>query len=360
MKHTDYTIIGTGIVGLSIALGLNKNKEKITIIGPKPTLPPKFSVCAINDSTRSLWEFIDLWPTIENKITPIHHMQLKCSSVEASLHAIAHHRTQLGWILPNHITLQGLIDLCQKENITWIEEKPLSITEFDKVEIKTPSHHLKSKWVVAADGRKSWVRSYLNKRPSIKSWDQKTTSMIISHTNPHSYIARQYFLPSGPVATLPLKKNNQSCLVWSYINELDKNNLSNLEKLFPELGTIKVIEKGHSITLCSHIMDSFVHGKIIFAGDAAHTVHPIAGLGMNLGIIDALLLCKNTQMNILDRLKEYNHQALKYQSFMAQSIHSMVHLSRSNLMPFALQTCKLSPMIQRAMILQANGREWIS
>ena len=132
-----------------------------------------------------------------------------------------------------------------------------------------------------------------------KNYKQKALVVNFHHTKNHNNIAYELFLKSGPLAILPMKKMKKnfylSSLIWShtpsYINSLssiDKNILILIlqEKINQYVGQVKEILDVQSFNLSAHLNSNFFHDRIMYLGDSAHSIHPIAGQGWNLGIRD--------------------------------------------------------------------------
>lgn len=183
---------------------------------------------------------------------------------------------------------------------------------------------LRTKLVVGADGRNSGIA----KRAKIKKsgWRYKQNALVcaIEHEIDHKGLAWQYFLPSGPLAILPMT-GNRSSIVWTEktkdadaINLLDDNQYMEIlnSRLGSFLGTSKLIGGRHSFPLELRVADRFIDDRLALIGDAAHSVHPIAGQGLNAGFKDVAVLahviqdsCKRGEdfgsLGVLKRYEEW-------------------------------------------------------
>ena len=157
---------------------------------------------------------------------------------------------------------------------------------------------LRTRLVVGADGRNSNIA----KRAKIKKsgWRYKQNALVcaIEHEIDHKGLAWQYFLPSGPLAILPMT-GNRSSIVWTEktkaadaINLLDDNQYMEIlnSRLGNFLGKSKLIGGRHSFPLELRVADRFIDNRLALIGDAAHSVHPIAGQGLNAGFKDVAVL----------------------------------------------------------------------
>jgi 2-octaprenyl-6-methoxyphenol hydroxylase len=154
--------------------------------------------------------------------------------------------------------------------------------------------------VIAADGRNSPARQ----AAGIKTygWDYHQTGIVtaVGHELPHEGCAEEHFRPPGPFAILPLTGNHSS-LVWTesttdaqrLLALDDQSFLAEIEQRFGgHRGSLSLIGPRHGYPLALHIAERFVASRLALLGDAAHVVHPIAGLGLNLGLRDAAALAE--------------------------------------------------------------------
>jgi len=152
--------------------------------------------------------------------------------------------------------------------------------------------------IAAADGRNSPARHAAGIKTTGWSYPQMGIVTTVEHERPHNGVAEENFLPAGPFAILPLP-GNRSSLVWSEeaavarkVMELDAQGFQGeLERRFGDhLGPVTPIGPRHCYPLILHITQSYVGSRLALVGDAAHVVHPIAGLGFNLALRDIAAL----------------------------------------------------------------------
>ncbi len=155
--------------------------------------------------------------------------------------------------------------------------------------------------VVAADGRNSPARKTAG--IAMHGWSYQQTGIVVTvaHELPHHGRAEEHFTPSGPFAILPLP-GNRSSLVWTewqgdaehILTLSDKDFLSELTKRFGgHLGALSLASGRYGYPLAMFIAEEFVGPRLALIGDAAHVVHPLAGLGLNLGLRDVAALAES-------------------------------------------------------------------
>ena len=162
--------------------------------------------------------------------------------------------------------------------------------------------YLQAKLLIAADGANSSIRQYFNF--STKEWDygHKAIVSTIQTECPNQQTAWQRFMPTGPLAFLPLNNNgdlHQCSIVWSQETEVADSLLSLDDQQFCDqlsaasehcLGKVLAVETRFAIPLRQRHAANYVAHRVALLGDAAHTIHPLAGQGANLGFADVTAL----------------------------------------------------------------------
>ena len=157
---------------------------------------------------------------------------------------------------------------------------------------------LDTKLLVGADGRNSELANRAEIKKSGWKYNQSALVCAIEHEADHNGVAWQYFMPSGPLAVLPMT-GKRSCIVWTEqnanakaINLFDETRYTKIlaARLGNFLGKFKIIGDRHTYPLELSIADQFIDERLALIGDAAHSVHPIAGQGLNAGFKDIAVL----------------------------------------------------------------------
>jgi 2-octaprenylphenol hydroxylase len=165
--------------------------------------------------------------------------------------------------------------------------------------VTADGHHLRAKLVIGADGGQSWVRQAAEL--AVKQSDYAHTAIVTTVTTalPHQRTAWQRFLPTGPLAFLPLADAHQCSIVWSTspaeaerLQALDHAHFqAALQAAFGDkLGAVTAIAPRHLFPLERRHVTQYVKPGLALVGDAAHTLHPLAGQGVNLGLLDVVAL----------------------------------------------------------------------
>jgi 2-octaprenyl-6-methoxyphenol hydroxylase len=206
----------------------------------------------------------------------------------------------------------------QKTNLTSVANSVLITLNDKKI--------LNSKLVLACDGRSSKMRQLCGIRTIEKKYRQTAIVFNIKHQREHENVAHEKFLPGGPLAILPLHNLQQSSIVWivpqemaQTILDLDEENFAQqlTKKMENCLGKIHVISQKFSYPLSLIEGQKFYHKKILFVGDAAIAVHPIAGQGFNLTISEIRILSRLIENNLFcgldiasqNLINDYNKKA---------------------------------------------------
>lgn len=313
--RTDVLIAGGGLVGLPLALALAQGGLNVTIaepVSPETMTAERFDgrVSAIAFANMRMYEALGLRAVLEPDAQAIDDIlisdaKLGRSASPLSLH-FDHHEIgeKLGYILENrHIRSALIAAVAAEPRITYLSGLAVTGVEVGKsfaVARLSDRSSVEAKLVVGADGRNSSLRDAQN--IAVVSWDYPQTGIVttVEHELPHNGVAYEHFLPSGPFAILPIT-GNRSSLVWTEHNAiapammaLDQTAFAGeIRKRFgAHLGEVNPIGPRWSYPLMLQLARAYVRPRFALIGDAAHTIHPIAGQGLNLGLKDVAALAE--------------------------------------------------------------------
>lgn len=313
MNNFDVIIIGGGMIGLATACALGEQSLRIAVIDNKlkPTdLPdgPTVRASAINVSSQRYFSQLGIWQDLlaSQRVTKFDAISVKevAGFAKLSAHSHDYQYQQLGHIIENQLIIQTLYQKALTQpTIQFFRQNAQHLCTsnqhaFIELADKTP---LMASLIIGADGANSWVR----KTAGVKLWQypyrHHALITTVKTTYPHQACARQLFYPDGIIAFLPLWQANLSCLVWSAKpDEADRlmhqdaptfaNSLTTATHQW--LGPCEWVGERHLFPLIARYTPEFIQHRLILIGDAAHTIHPLAGQGANLGLRDSALLTK--------------------------------------------------------------------
>ena len=301
------TIVGGGVAGALLALYLGKARVNTCLIDKgKPSLklanPFIGRTTSLNLSSINSLRETGIWETIEKNSQQFEEIYVwdaeGSSSVQFNAAEIS--RKDLGVIVHNNIILEAIFNELEKiPEIRLIEDDSLMDIKHDphKVEISTHAGlNIMSELLIGADGSLSKVRD-LSQIP-IRTWSYQQQALVASVVTEKSLnkTAFQIFTDTGPIALLPLAQgSNEASLIWSTDEEYGQKILKLERNLLMQELRLKTEDRFGEI-ICKEDIDSFplhqLHakkfykGRSILVGDSAHTIHPLAGQGLNLGIAD--------------------------------------------------------------------------
>jgi len=334
------TVIGGGIPGLTAALALARLGFAVSMLEDKPpnSLEKKpedeLRVSAITPVSVKIFQTLGVWEVIEkHHPSPFNSLRVWEYNREETLIFDGHTIGQrpLGYIIENAVIRQALWDAFQTYR-----------NSIDKPDL-----------IIAADGAHSKTRQNAGIECEVKDYHQKAIVMKVRTERPHGKIARQRFLPSGPLAFLPLTDEYHCSIVWT-------NPQGSLQEAFgDELGKITEVSQQLSFPLKMQHAKNYVKPKLLLLGDAAHTIHPLAGHGVNMGIMDAMVCARilkkardeKRDIGALHTLRKYERERKTENLWMLKMVDSFTndHLRKTGM--------KLS---QHSQLLRNFFMNWMS
>lgn len=315
---TDYdvVIVGGGMVGSMLAAALSETHPAGTSLrvavleasAAEPftpgTQPPyDIRVSALSIATQRLFENVGAWQGVmDRRACPYREMLVWDGEADGRTHFKAEdiNAPELGHIVENRVIQLALQDCLQvadnidylcPANLVGMSQTPVSI----ECDLGTDHPPITTRLLIGADGARSTVRELAGIAMDRQAYPQHALVATIDTEKPQQDITWQRFEPTGPQAMLPLCGNRAS-MVWYHtaedvkrLRELsDDEFLRAMEGAFPsELGSIEKIHERASFPIAKAHAMNYIGERIALIGDAAHTVHPLAGQGVNLGMLDA-------------------------------------------------------------------------
>lgn len=310
-ESVDIAIVGGGMVGMATAIGLAKQGFQVAVVEraePQPVSgEPRLRVSAINRASQQWLSELGAWQLLPSeRISPYQGMQVwdkdNLAGIEFDADAIA--EPDLGHIIENDAIAYALWQAAQQQSgIKRIIATPqgVAISERDAWLNLDNGTMLTAQLLLAADGANSWLRQQCQIPLSFRDYGHHALVATVATQQPHDGIARQVFLPDGPLALLPLSDPNRCSIVWSQSPteaerrgqlSSDEFNLELSVATESRLGKITVESERPVFPLTMRYARDFVRPRIALLGDAAHTIHPLAGQGVNLGFGDSMALVK--------------------------------------------------------------------
>jgi len=313
---TDYDIliVGGGLVGASLAAALRDSPFSIGVIEAVPlsaTRHPSYDerMLALAYGSKQIFESIDCWREVAPETMPIEHIHVSDRGHFGTtrLSAAASGLPALGFVTPTRALGAALYSVLQRaHNIDWLCPASMQSVDLQPDLASLSIRHdgqdrvLTTRLVVAADGTHSAVRKALGIESEHTEYRQSAIVTTVTAGKPHHNTAYERFTESGPLAFLPLS-DNRCAVVWTARSEdvdvimaLDELEfLAQLQQRFGNrLGPLSRLGRRVTYPLSLARVNEHVRARLALIGNAAHTVHPVAGQGFNLGLRDVAAMAE--------------------------------------------------------------------
>lgn len=310
-KIADVVVVGGGMVGALTAVALAETGFDVAIVEhskPAPfdsVQPHDLRVSALSAASVQMLEALSVWPLIEAmRVCPFRRMAVwdGTTGTETTFNGADIGQSQLGFIVENRLIQLGLWQALERlDGVEWF--CPARVQNFTVVDngvevVLDDGRTIESNLLVAADGANSSVRTMADITCDGQAYDQHALVVSVATQAGQQDITWQRFMPNGPQAFLPLSGNHAS-LVWyesaevvQSLKQLPLPELqSRIEAAFPSrLAGLQEIESVGSFPIRWAQANHYIRDRLALVGDAAHSVHPLAGQGVNLGMLDASAL----------------------------------------------------------------------
>lgn len=335
-------IAGGGHVGLSFALLLAHHGIASTLLEKNhyPTISPNDDRTrshyldsrntALSRRTVQIYQEIGLWDELQSHACRIDAVQIseQGSFGRAQLNKAEEKVESFGQVMENAwlgrklllaAQQEPLITLIDKANVKAVDQQSNGVTlRFGQDSVEQPEQQLQGSVLVACDGRDSTVRQLLNIGTTTYDYEQTAIVGVVETDKPHEHIAIERFSPAGPLAVLPLtdpegdgnddyQEGYRRSVVWicpkgeetQYLED-DAHFLATLQRAFEQrAGMFVAAGRRGAYPLTRVLADRQVVGRCVIMGNAAHTLHPVAGQGFNLCMRDAHVLAQMMNAQVL-------------------------------------------------------------
>ncbi len=316
-------IVGGGMVGLSLALMLAKQNIAVQLLEAirypnyeDDQLAPYHSSfdarnTALSRRSVMIYQQLGLWDALQQHATPILQVHITEQGSFGKARLVAEQEkvesfgqvienAWLGRVLLTQVRQQSLIELIDGVEVTSLEQDQQQVTIHAQRDQETLE--LQTQLLIAADGRDSFCRQAIGVGVDVHDYDQVAIVTAVQTSKPHNQVGFERFSALGPLALLPLPGEYRRSVVWPVKKgteaewlgeENDQHFLNALQQTYGDrAGKFEKTGKRFSYPLSQVLAHKQAVGRVVLMGNAAHTIHPVAGQGFNLCLRDADVLVR--------------------------------------------------------------------
>ncbi|MBA6100439.1 MULTISPECIES: 2-octaprenyl-3-methyl-6-methoxy-1,4-benzoquinol hydroxylase [Pseudomonas] len=393
--RADLLIVGAGMVGSALALALRHSGLQILLLDGGPLTVKPFDaqapfeprVSALSAASQRILERLGAWEGIaQRRATPYSDMHVWDGSGTGQIHfsAASVHAQVLGHIVENRVVQDSLLERLHDSDVGLLANarlEQLRRSGDDWLLTLADGRRLRAPLVVAADGAHSAVRRLAG--CDTREWDYLHHAIVTSVrcSAGHQATAWQRFTDEGPLAFLPLTRGGQQdwcSIVWSTTPEQaerlmaldDAAFVQALERAFEgRLGSVLQADPRVCVPLRQRHAKRYVEHGLALVGDAAHTIHPLAGQGVNLGFLDAAVLAdvlgkaceRGERLADVKVLSRYERRRMPHNLALMAAMEGFERLFQANPLPLrwlrnsGLKLVQQMPEAKAMFVRQALG-----
>jgi 2-octaprenyl-3-methyl-6-methoxy-1,4-benzoquinol hydroxylase/2-octaprenylphenol hydroxylase len=297
-------VVGGGLIGAAAALGVANQGRRVLLVEPvephiqRGRLGIDLRTVAISPATRALLDTLGIWPALP--AAPYRRMEVweERGTRAMVFDAAEVSRDELGWIVENSPAAAALWQALRHHgNVTVSAAQVTDVAPGpERLDLKLGDGTAAARLLLAADGAASAVRRCLGVTVLTVEVGHVALATVIRTARPHESVAYQRFLLDGPLALLPSVDPRLSSVVWSQPPERARQRQELTDEAFcheleravqSRLGDVEAVDQRVVFPLKQHLAATFnPHPRVVLIGDAARVLHPLAGLGANLGFED--------------------------------------------------------------------------
>jgi 2-octaprenyl-6-methoxyphenol hydroxylase len=397
MHEFDVAIVGGGLVGASLAIALAPSGKRVALVeaaAPPKSQPSWDERCiALNVASRRIYEHLGLWPALRAEAEPITatHISERGRFGVTRFTAEEIGEEALGWNVPvRHLGAVLWRRLGELPNLTLI--CPAKVEQLCHEDLRHPgesrgpvslrldsrfrgndTEEIAARLIVACDGAQSAIRTALDIGAQERDYHQVAIVGAVRPERPHRGVAYERFMPGGPLALIP-KPDGRCGVIWTVPAEAapemlawsDAEFMAELQTAFgTRLGRFLEVGRRNGHPLARVMSDALTAPRVIFAGNAAQSLHPVAAQGFNLGLRDVATVAELAggahDPGAPELLDEYARRRAAERDTVAGFTDALVRIF-SNSIPglaetrhWGLLALDLLPPVKRAVMLQNLG-----
>lgn len=348
----DLIVVGGGVAGAAAAALLAQQNRRVALVeARRPAFAPQAGqfhprVVAISPGAQRILHAAGAWGRLDaRRLAPYQHMQVHSASLTVSFSAAEHGLAELGWIAEIPALQMALWQALEDDERVQL----FAPARWENAELGAQSVRLtladgqllRAGLLIAADGARSRLRQLAGIAVDEWHYNQKALIGPVRTEQPNRDLAWQRFTRHGPLALLPLP-DGRSSIVWSQPAERSEALRALDEAAFVDainrhqdspLGAISAAGPRHTLPLVRRRARALVKDRLVLLGDAARSVHPLAGQGLNLGLMDAAALSEVLETWTGGHpqlpLQRYQRWRLSNSSLISGGIHAINELARA-------------------------------